>query len=324
MVMNDFKVDLESLVFVGEELNRPECVLSTANGTIYTADWRGGVCQINPDGCQSWFIAREQPFDFKPNGIALERTGHFLIANLGDDGGLYRLSRQGDLEVVADAIDGEKIPSANFVLKDRIDRIWLTISTRLSPRSKGYRRDVADGFIALVENREIRIVADNLGYTNEVRIDPSENWLYVVETFGRKLSRFPLQKNGALGKKEVFTEFGEGTFPDGLAFDSEGGIWVTSIISNRLIRIDPEGKHQLVLEDLDHDHVRTVEQAFNAGTLGREHLDAIKSKRLKNISSLTFGGKDLKTIYLGCLLGDSLATFSSPVAGVPPVHWNYF
>jgi hypothetical protein len=44
---------------------------------------------------------------------------------------------------------------------------------------------------------------------------------------------------------------------------------------------------------------------------------------LKNISSIAFGGPDLRTAYLGCLLGDALATFRSPVAGAPPAHWNY-
>jgi hypothetical protein len=57
--------------------------------------------------------------------------------------------------------------------------------------------------------------------------------------------------------------------------------------------------------------------------MNRPHLDTIISRRLRNISSLAFGGKDLKTVYLGCLLGDSLATFRSPVAGRPPVHWLF-
>ena len=62
---------------------------------------------------------------------------------------------------------------------------------------------------------------------------------------------------------------------------------------------------------------------YQASDMGRPHLDGIKSRRLRNISSLAFGGADLRTAYLGCLLGDSLATFRSPVAGTPPVHWNY-
>ena len=59
-----------------------------------------------------------------------------------------------------------------------------------------------------------------------------------------------------------------------------------------------------------------------AGTLGRAHLDRIASRRLRNISSLAFGGPDLKTVTLGCLLGDSLACFRSPVAGLPLPHWE--
>jgi sugar lactone lactonase YvrE len=49
----------------------------------------------------------------------------------------------------------------------------------------------------------------------------------------RRLSRFALQADGSLGAKEVVTEFGAGTFPDGLAFDEEGHAWVVSIVSNR-------------------------------------------------------------------------------------------
>ncbi len=44
---------------------------------------------------------------------------------------------------------------------------------------------------------------------------------------------------------------------------------------------------------------------------------------LKNISSLAFGGADLRTAYLGCLLGDAITSFRAPVAGHSPVHWHY-
>ncbi len=56
--------------------------------------------------------------------------------------------------------------------------------------------------------------------------------------------------------------------------------------------------------------------------MAHPYLDAIRSRRLKNLSSLAFGGPDLRTAYLGCLLGDSLATFRAPVAGLPPSHWH--
>ena len=32
-------------------------------------------------------------------------------------------------------------------------------------------------------------------------------------------------------------EFGTGEFQDGFAFDIEGGVWVTCVVSNKVIRI---------------------------------------------------------------------------------------
>jgi hypothetical protein len=65
------------------------------------------------------------------------------------------------------------------------------------------------------------------------------------------------------------------------------------------------------------------EEAYLAGTMTRAHVDHAATRVLRNISSLAFGGPDLRTAYLGCLLGDSIAYFRSPVAGHPPAHWNW-
>ena len=40
------------------------------------------------------------------------------------------------------------------------------------------------------------------------------------------------------------------------------------------------------------------------------------------MTSVTFGGADLRTVYLGSLKGTSLPCFRSPVAGLPMVHWS--
>ena len=119
------------------------------------------------------------------------------------------------------------------------------------------------------------------------------------------------------------TEFGEGVFPDGLAFDTEGHIWIVSIVSNSLIRVAPDGRQHLWLRDVEPVHMAWVDAAFEAGAMGRPHLDGVKSRVLKNISSLAFAGADLRTGYLGCLLGESIAQLAMPVAGHPPAHWNY-
>ena len=260
----------------------------------------------------------------RPNGIALLRDGSFLLAHLGATrGGVFRLQRDGTTTPFLLKAEGVDLPPTNFIVEDAAGRFWITVSTRLAPRDLGYRCSCDDGFIVVVDASGARIVADGLGYTNECLVDISGKWLYVNETFGRRLSRFVIGSDGSLGSRQVIAEFGPGIFPDGLAQDAEGHFWVTSIVSNRLIRVAPDGQQTIWLEDCDPSHLEWVEQAYATNTLGRPHLDGVKSQVLQNISSLAFGGADLRTGYLGCLLGDSVATLQMPVAGHPPLHWSY-
>jgi sugar lactone lactonase YvrE len=318
-------IGLDSIRFFGRGLVRPECVLTHVSGLLFTADWagQGGVALVRPDGAVRRVTARGSPRALRPNGIALEPDGSFLLADLGaEEGGVFRLYPDGAVEPVLTELEGRAFPPTNYVHCDATGRLWITVSTRRVPRNLGYRADVSDGFVVLADARGARIVADGLGYTNECLVSPDGRHLYVNETFTRRLSRFPIRE-GALGEKEVVAEFGEGSFPDGLTFDAEGGVWITSIVTNRVIRVRPDGAQEIVIEDADPAHVAWVEAAYRAGELGRPHLDRIASRQLTNISSLAFGGPDLRTAYLGCLLGDSIALFDSPVAGHPPAHYHY-
>jgi sugar lactone lactonase YvrE len=316
---------LDTIQWVGHDLQRPESVVATRSGDLYTADWRGGVAHIAPDGSQSLYLGL--PVDgeaLKPNGIALLKDGSFLLAHLGaKSGGIFRLYRDGRTEPFLRRVDGQDMPPSNFVVEDALGRFWITVSTRLSPRSLGYRKSCSDGFVVMVDAKGARIVADGLGYTNECAVHPSGQWLFVNETFTRQLSKFAIANDGSLGPKQVVTEFGAGIFPDGLSFDCEGHVWVVSIVSNSVIRVAPDGRQTLWLQDADADHLAWVEAAYQSDDMGRPHLDGVKSQWLKNTSSLAFGGPDLSTGYLGCLLGQRLATLRMPVAGHPPVHWLY-
>ncbi len=58
-----------------------------------------------------------------------------------------------------------------------------------------------------------------------------------------------------------------------------------------------------------------------AGLDHGQHL--ARAQRLKNISSIAFGGPDRRTAYLGNLLDDRIYRFDSPVAGAELVHWHF-
>ena len=328
-----FAVSVDQLAFSGVGLVRPECVLATRAGDLYTSDWRGGVAHLRPDGTQALYtsplpLPAPQGRPSRPNGIALKADGNFLMADLGDEfGGVFELTRRGEVREVLTRVDGIDLPPSNFVAEDAQGRIWLTVSTRMKPRALAYNNRIADGFIVLMDQRGARIVADGLGFTNEALISPDGRWLYVNETYHKKMSRYPLRGDGSLGTKEVVTTFGHGAFPDGFAFDSEGCPWVTCVIANQLIRVLADGAQQMLLQDSDAAYVDWVEQAYVRAELGRQHMDRPHTTALKNISSIAFGGPDLKTVYLGCLMGDTVAHFRLPddldLRGHPPVHWDY-
>ncbi len=307
----------------GQGLNRPECVLAHESGTVFCSDSTegGGVSVIRPDGSTSRILSTGRAV--APNGIALLGDGSFLIAHLGpQDGGIFRLWPDGTLEPFLVALGGRPLAPSNFVHRDVLDRLWICISTEKRPRHLGYRKDLAEGIIILVDRRGPRLVADGLGYTNECVVDLDSGHLYVNETFGRRLSRFTVGADGSLSNKVVVTQFGAGDYPDGLSLDIEGGLWVTSVISNRLIRVDPQGGQQIHLEQSDPADVARIEEAFQSGRMHKDDLAATMDKGLRNLSSLAFCGPDMKEGLLGSLGADTLLRISLPVAGRKPAHWS--
>jgi sugar lactone lactonase YvrE len=325
--MTDFTIDPDDLQTFGSGLSRPECVACTAAGAIWVShalpDGGGGVARLDPDGIPHPLMAGAgAPDDLMPNGWSMEPGGTFLLSNLGDSGGVWRLRADGSCEPVLLEVEGLQVPPVNFVHLDEASRIWISISTWRIPRDRSFHRDVADGFVILVDGAGARIVADGLGFTNEVKVDPAGRYLYANETMARRLSRYPLKGSG-LGPRETVVDYVDGIIPDGFEFDAEGGIWCASVMSNRLVRVAADGSQHLILEDCDESEIARGMQAWQDGTFERSHMNIGAARPLRNIASVTFGGPDLKTVYLGSLAGEGLFTFQSPIAGARPPHWEF-
>ena len=55
----DFGIDKDALQYIGHDLQRPECILAEPDGTLWSADARGGVVRIAPDGTQQIVTQRQ-------------------------------------------------------------------------------------------------------------------------------------------------------------------------------------------------------------------------------------------------------------------------
>jgi gluconolactonase len=332
----DFEIDKRSIRYVGHDLQRPECILAEPDGTLWAADARGGVVRISPDGRQR-IITQKRSGHFQhastdasrylegtlPNGLAFARNGDFLISNFGT-GCLELTTRDGTSRVLADRIDGQPIGKANFVLRDSKDRIWITVSTRIKNWMHALRTDLADGYLARYEDGAFRIVADGFRFTNEIRFDAKEEFLYVVETTGGCISRLRIDDQGHASGREVFgpSTLGKGAWPDGIAFDSCGNLWGTLVYSDKLFVLTPEGDLRILLDEGDPCKVDALEQAFFRKHVTEDVLFATGRGIAPWMASVTFGGPDLQTVYIGSLKGTRIPYFRAPAPGLPMVHWH--
>ena len=332
----DFEIDKSTIRYVGEDLKRPECILAEPDGTLWAADARGGVARIKPDGAQEIVTQkRSGRFDGAgdeatrflegtlPNGLAFARNGDLLISNFGTDC-LEIMSRDGATRVLADSIDGQPIGKVNFVLRDSQDRVWITVSTRIKNWMHALRTDLADGYIARYEQGAFRIVADGFRFTNEIRFDAAERFLYVVETTGGCVSRLRVDADGNLSNREIFgpARLGKGAWPDGIAFDSYGNLWGTMVYSDKLFVLTPEGDLKILMDEGDPDKVDRLEQAFFNNHVTEDVLFVTGQGIAPWMASVTFGGPRLETAYIGSLKGKRIPYFRAPVPGLPMVHWN--
>jgi len=334
--LRGFQVDPAAIGRIGRELRRPECILAEPDGTLWAADARGGVVRIAADGSQEMICQTPDPhFDLSkssarsllegtlPNGLAFARNGDFLISNFGTDR-LERMTRSGETSVLLDRIDGRPLGKVNFVLRDSRDRIWITVSTMINPWSDAISSTLADGSIVLLDEKGARVVADGFRFTNEIRLDAREEWLYVAETTGKRVTRLRVRADGSLTDREVFgpSTLGAGVI-DGITFDAYGNLWATMIFSDRLVAITPEGDLLELLDDGDPEATARFEAAFATGApVPFDIMLRCGGPTCNWLASVTFGGADLSTVYLGGLRATDIPFFRSPVAGLPMVHWR--
>lgn len=332
--LKGWSVNREEIQFIGEGLQRPECILTEPDGSVWSADARGGLVKMSHNsqtllvpsanvtsgdaGLHARYITAQGSL---PNGVCFDKNGDFIIANWGTNQ-IERMTREGKMTTLLSEIDGQPLGKANFPLRDSKGRIWFTVTTRTEPWSDQINTRATDGYIVLMDEHGVRIVADGFCGTNEIRFDDNEEWLYVVESTAWKISRLRVKPNGDLYGREVYGPEKLGGFPDGFAFDTFGNLWITLIFTDELVAITPDGEVITLLDDSNPTTKKQLFEAYDKQCVTPEILVATQGTLCPWMASLSFGGEDLKTVYLGSLRGIRVPFFQSPVAGQKMIHWK--
>ena len=312
--MNLTTIDLGQCRKVGLGAKRPEDVVVDRDGNVWMSDQRSACALVRSDGG----LRRVGSAGGAPNGINMDRDGRIVIANFGgpDDGKgpLQRLDTEtGRIETVCGELNGRRLFGSNYPLVDSQGRIWCSHST-WGPIDRAFA-DQNDGLIYRVDSDgEATVLAEGIAFANGIALDYDERNLFVCETTGCDILRYPISSDGTLeaptryGPKLGLTtaevqhlrplspaQRGQLGATDGCGFDQDGNLWVTLVMANKIVAITPKGDVVTVLSDPE-------------------------GRIMRSPTNVSWGGTDMRDLYIGSITSDYVVHARSPIPGMPLVH----
>jgi gluconolactonase len=276
MIQPEIPIDRFEVFAAG--LDHPECCAFDRAGDLWAGGEGGQIYRIDSAG-KATVVANVGGFCA---GIAFSPCDHHLYACVAGVG-IVRVNTTGDWNVLATQAGGHKIIAANFPLFDRDGRLYVTDSGNWMKRNGFLLRFDADG--------SGEVMAGPFGYANGLALSADGRQLFMVESDTDSILRFEIDSNHRPAGLEIFAS-GVGRFPDGLALDASGNLYVVCYASDEIWRITPDRQRVL----LAHDRWAI---------------------RLSRPTNLAFGGSHFDEIYIANLGRQTITRARLDVPGQP-------
>ncbi len=225
------------------------------------------IVELKADGSTADFLSPSG----NSNGLVFDQKGALFACQ----GGARRVVRievgpEKKLSLIAERFDGKKLNSPNDLALDPEGGLYFTDPSYGG--SEPAEQPVMGVYYAGASGQVSRVIED-LKRPNGILVSPTGKQLYVANPDLRELWRYEIDSPGKLsGKKLVFVgdEKLDGGGPDGMAHDTLGNTYATF---KGIVVLDPEGK-----------------------LIGRIDVP-------EHPANCTFGGKDLKTLFITARTG---------------------
>ncbi|MEQ8337094.1 MAG: SMP-30/gluconolactonase/LRE family protein [Cyclobacteriaceae bacterium] len=233
------------------------------------------------------------------NGLRFDPEGNLLICE-GGSGKVTKLNMEtGVKSTIAESYNGKGLQSPNDLEYDSSGRIYFSSRTNNPELEKEnvralYRVDPDGSVHQLLAEPKVHM-------PNGVVISPDEKKLYLIEAHpdenhARHILSFDLQADGSLANRDTLYNFYPGRSGDGMCIDSEGNLYVAA------------GLHETrnTSETLD------TRPGIHVISPEGELLAYVKTPE-GTVTNCTFGGEDLRTLYVTC--GTYLLSIQTKIAG---------
>ena len=197
-------------------------------------------------------------------------------------------------------LDGWPSVRLNEARPDPRGSLWAgSMRNNVHPDGSSGEVGGQDGILVRIDpNGRATCFREKIGISNTLAWSPDQRHFYFGDTLANVIWVYDYDAStGAISNERPFLEgFGRG-YPDGSAVDSEGCLWNCRFCGNCIVRVAPNGK-----------------------------IDRIVEMPVKNITTCTFGGADLQTLFVstasaeaprGDRLAGSLFAIRTDVKGQP-------
>ena len=200
----------------------PESIAVGPEGGIFTGLEDGRIVRYGSDGSS----AAIADTGGRPLGLKFGPNGRLFVADAIR--GLLTVHPSGEVSVLADSADGERLQVIEDLVVARDGTVWFTEGSRRF----GYEDRLVDSWEARQTGRllswspaarSVRVVLEGLAFANGVALSPDEDFILVSESDRYRIRRLWL-KGPKSGTSEFFIRNLPG-YPDGLAA-AEDGYWV--------------------------------------------------------------------------------------------------
>ena len=207
------------------------------DGKLWFSDfYRHGIFTVDVSGKEELIL--EVPS--QPSGLGWLPSGDLIFVSMLDRS-LKRLSSDGQVHLHAD-LSGIATGPCNDMVVSSDGTAYVG--------NFGFDEgeDYAQASLAIVY-ADGRVLAGPSGFDfpNGTVIDPAGRRLIVAESYGRRLTAFSIEENGALTDRREFADLGK-RVPDGICLDAQGGIWVADPRNRSCFRVLEGGEVTEVIE----------------------------------------------------------------------------
>jgi xylono-1,5-lactonase len=189
------------------------------------------VRRLNPDGQLETLVAGRKSI----GGLAFCESGKLLMS--GPSLALWD-EKTGKVEDLFSKYAGRTINSLNDMTVDSRGSVYLgSMNYNALDRSA---KAVPGDLYRVDPGGAVTLVGEGYQVSNGLGFSPDGKLLYHADSPPKTIFAYDVTPDRQLKNRRVFATLPEG-YPDGLAVDAEGGVWVAAIFAYELVRFKPDG-----------------------------------------------------------------------------------